>query len=189
MPGRGRYRGAGARFGQRRGARLRRGIGPAVRDGAGAQPLHRAHLYRAAPVDPPFRGQDQIQSGRSTAARQAGRAGRGFAGARHHAAQGYPDAAAGGRARSPYADRGAADDQFMLLRHRHADPRGTAGLASFGRGDPPLYHRRFARLSELGRPLFVPRREREGYCDACFTGKYPVEIPKGQSASAPSVRC
>ena len=111
--------------------------------------------------------------------RQAHRADRGFAGARHHAAQGHSDAAAGGRARSPHAHRGAADDQFVLLRHRHADPRGAARLASFGRGNPPLHHRGLARLSELGRTLFVRRRRvARAICDACFTGNYPVEIPK-----------
>ena len=63
-----RHRGAGAGLGQRRGARLCRGVGTAVRDGAGAQPLRRAHVYRAAPVDSPFRREDQIQSGGGTAA-------------------------------------------------------------------------------------------------------------------------
>ena len=37
-------------------------------------------------------------------------------------AQGNPDAAAGGRARGAYADRGAADHQLVLLWHRYADP-------------------------------------------------------------------
>ncbi len=120
--------------------------GLAVRDGAGAQPLRRADLYRAAPVDSPLRRQDKIQPGLGTAARQARGAGRGFAGARHHAAQGDPDAAAGGRARGPYADRGAADHQLVLLRHRHADPRGVARIEPLDRGDPQLHHGRLARL-------------------------------------------
>ena len=117
-------------------------------------------LHRAAPVDSPLRREDQVQSGGGVAARQAHRADRGFSGARHHAAQGHPDAAAGGRARGPHAHRGAADHQLMLLWHRHADARRAPRVESFGRGDPPLHHRRLARVPELGRALLVPGRAR-----------------------------
>ena len=135
----------------------RRRIGDAVRDGAGAQPLHRPHVYRAAPVDSPFRGEDQIQPGGGVVARQANRADRGLAGARHHAAQSDPDAAAGGRARGPHANRGAADHQLVLLRNRHADARGTARVVAFDRRDPPLHHGRLARVSKLGRAVLLQR--------------------------------
>ncbi|HUY27622.1 MAG TPA: amidophosphoribosyltransferase [Candidatus Binataceae bacterium] len=36
-------------------------------------------------------------------------------------------------------------------------------------------------LSWEGLYSFVGNGNREGYCDACFTGKYPVEIPAGNS--------
>ncbi len=85
-PARGGHRGAGARFRHAGRARLRGRIGDPVRDGPGAQPLCRPHVYRAARVDSPFRGEDQIQPGGRIAARQANRADRGLAGARHHAA-------------------------------------------------------------------------------------------------------
>ena len=130
------YRRAGTGLRQCRSAGICRGIGAAVRNGAGAQPLRRPHVYRAAPVDSPFRRQDQIQSGRGITQRKEDRTGRGFAGSRHHLAQGHSDAAAGGRARSPYANRGATYDQFVFLWNRHADARGTARLSSIGRGDP-----------------------------------------------------
>ncbi len=122
---------------------------------------------------------------------QAYRAGRGFAGARNHAAQGDPDAAAGGRARGAYADRRAADDQLVLLRNRHADPRRVARVIS-------TRSRRFAATSRAdslgylswdGLYSFIGNGNREGYCDACFTGNYPVEIPaRQQPASVASVR-
>ncbi len=49
---------------------------------------------------------------------------------------------AGGRARGAYADFLAADDAFLLLRHRHAGARRTAGGAALGRRDGRADRRR-----------------------------------------------
>ena len=114
------------------------------------------------------------------AARQARRRRRRLDRARHHArARSSRWCARPARARCTCASR-PADAPTLLLRHRHADPRGAHRVEPLGRGDPPLRHRGLARVSELGRPLLVPWRPREGFCDACFTGKYPVEIPTNQ---------
>ena len=76
-------------------------------------------------------------------------------------------------------DGGAANHQFLLLRYRYSDPRRTTRFASIGRRDPPLHHRRFAGLPELGRFVFLQWRGHPatGFCDACFSGNYPVEVP------------
>ena len=42
---------------------------------------------------------------------------------------------AGGGARGAHADQLAADDEPLLLRHRHADARGADRLVAHGRGD------------------------------------------------------
>ena len=75
---------------------------------------------------------------------------------------------------------GAADYQLLLLRHRHADPRGAARLQpldqeirSYITADSLDY------LSWDGLYSFLDG-PREGFCDACFTGNYPVEIPANQ---------
>ena len=137
-------------------------IGNSVRDGPGAEPLRGPHVYRAARVDSPFWREDQIQPGGGTAARQANRADRRLARARHHAQKSNPDAAAGRRARSSHANRSAAYDQLVLLRNRHADARGAARVVAFGRGDSAVYHGRLARVPELGRVVLVQRREPRG---------------------------
>ena len=38
-----------------------------------------------------------------------------------------------------------------------------------------------AYLSWDGLYSFLGNGDREGYCDACFTGKYPVEIPRDRN--------
>ena len=89
-----------------------------------------------------------------------------------------PDAAPGGRARSSHADRGAADHQLVLLRHRHAHARGAAGVAhSVEEIRRYITADSLAYLSWDGLYSFK-EGSREGFCDACFTGNYPVEIPR-----------
>ena len=67
--------------------------------------------------------------------------------------------------------------------------RGTARIESFGRGDPPLHHRGLARVSELGRPLFVPGRAR-GFLRRVLHRQVSDRDPlRSERASVASLRC
>ena len=75
--------------------------------------------------------------------------------ARQHPAGDRGDAPRGGRARGARADRVAAGEVAVLLRHRLRDPRRAARRPLLGRGDPRGDRRGLARLR-------VPRRAHRG---------------------------
>ena len=114
---------------------------------------------------------------------QAGDPGGRFDRARHHQPEDRRDGARGRRARGAYAHFLAADHAFLLLRHRHAGARRAAGRAATA-------WRRWRELIGADSLAFIsidglyralgkrgPRPARPHYCDACFTGDYPIALP------------
>ena len=82
---------------------------------------------------------------------------------------------AAGATRGPHAHQLAADHRALLLRRRHADPRGAHRLRPLGRGHPRVHHRRQPRRSSARKGLYAfTGGDSEGFCDACFTGKLPA---------------
>ena len=111
--------------GHRGGARLRRGVGHPLRDGADPQPLRAPHLHRAGAVDPPLRREGQAQRDPRHPRREARRAGRRLDHPRHDADQDRDHAARRRRPRGARAHLGAAHRRALPLRHRHADARAS----------------------------------------------------------------
>ena len=135
--GRGRHGRAGARLGLGRGARLRRDERHPVRDRADPQPLRAPHLHRARAVDPHVRRAREAQPDPRARRGQAPGGGRGLDRARHHALEARHPVPRRRRARGAHPRVVAADHGPVLLRDRHADPRGADRREPQRRGDPP----------------------------------------------------
>ena len=95
-----------------------------------------------------------------TIAGQAARRGGRLHRARHDAALGHPHAARGRCGRGPPAHLLAAVALALLLRDRHAVPRGAAGDRPHGRGDGAHSRRRLAGLHHHREPEGGHRRRR-----------------------------
>ena len=108
------------------GDRLCAGLRPAVRTRHHPQPLCRAHLHSADPVDSRARRADEAQRQPRGRRGQAHRAHRRFDRARHDQRQDHANAAGSGRARDSFPHLVAADRLSRLLRHRHARARQAA---------------------------------------------------------------
>ena len=98
---------------------------------------------------------------------------------------------AAGAARGAHAHQLAADDRPLLLRRRHADalradrhrPLGRQTIREFITADSLGF------LSEAGALRLHRRRGGDGFCDACFTGRYPIPVVgRRQGAAAGAVR-
>ena len=127
-------------------------------------------------LDPPLRREGEAQRAARGAGGQARRRGRRLDRARHHQPQDRAHAAAGRRARGAHAHQLAADDapcfygidtptreELIASTHSVAETREYVGADSLGY------------LSLPGLYAFTGGR-REGFCDACFTGEYPVPL-------------
>ena len=119
---------------------------------------------------------------RAGARRQAGGAGGRLHRPRHHQQENRRDGPRCRRGRGAYADFLAADDAFLFLRHRHARARQAAGGHATGGGYGGADRRRQPGLHFHRRPVPRARQgrrdpERPQYCDACFTGEYPIPLP------------
>ena len=120
---------------------------------------------------------------RAVLARQARGAGGQFDRARHHQPQDRRDGARGGGARGAHAHLLAADHAFLLLWHRHAGARPVAGPHGIAwrrwRALIGADSLAFISIDGLYRALGQPDRDpaRPHYCDACFTGEYPIPLP------------
>ena len=127
------------------------------------------------------RGAPQAQPAPREHRRQAARRRRRLDRPRHDAAAADEDAARGRRRRDPPAHHQPAGPVAVLLRHRHRRPRRAARR----RSSRPS--RTSATTSASTASPTSPstgcsaRRARRGagFCHACFTGEYPVEVPVG----------
>ena len=187
-PGRGRHGGAGARLGQHRGARLRRGIRDPVRAGADPQPLRAAHLHRARAVDPPLRREGEAQRGdaacsagkrvvlvddsivRGTTLIEARRPCSAHAGAREVHVR---DLVAARRSGPCHYGIDTPTREELIAAPAHASTRSAQiiGADSLGYLSLEGLRARGARL-------------KHGFCDACFSDEYPVPIEDDAGAAA-----
>ena len=129
---------------------------------------------------------------RAVVDRQAHRADRRFARARHDLGQDRADDARGRRKRGAYPHRLAADHPSGLLRHRHARarqaarrhprPRRHAASSSAPTRSPSCRSRAFTA------PWATTSRDpvRPQFTDHCFTGDYPTPLTDRQPTSPPA---
>ena len=155
---RGRHRHPGARLRRAGGHRLRGGGRHSVRDGPDPQSLRRPHLHRAARRHPPLRRQGEAERAAERARGQARGRRRRLDRPRHDQPQDRQDDPRRRGARGAHAHQLSADDQPLLLRHRHADARRADRVVARRRRDPPLHHGRLARVPERGGHVRLPRR-------------------------------
>ena len=144
--------------------------------GLDPQPLRRPHLHRAPAVDPPLRREaeaqpvrDVLEGKRVVVVDDSHRA-------RHHQPQDRQDDPRRRRARGapahlppptsgPATTASTRPPRQELIASSHSDRR-----------DRQLHHLRLARVPQLeGLRAAVSGK---GYCDACFSGDYPVSFSK-----------
>ena len=151
--------------------------GLAVRDGADPQPLRRPHVHRAARRHPPLRREGEAER----ASRRA----------RGKRVVVVDDSIVRGTTSRKIVqmlrDAGAREVHMRISSpptigscYYGVDtptPRGADRLVELGRGDPRLHHRRQPRLPERAGPVrFLQAGDGDGFCAACFTGRYPVPV-------------
>ena len=144
-----------------------------VRDGAHPLPLRRAHVHRAAAVDPPLRRAPEAQPGRAGPRGQARRRRRRLDRARHDVAQDREDGARRRRARGAPAHLEPADAVALLLRHRHADARASssrrATRSTRSRATSPPTRSATCRSTGCSSAVGGPAAT-ASFCHACFSG-------------------
>ena len=175
---------AGARFRRARGDGLRGGERHPVRAWHHPQPLCRPHLHRADRPHPPSRREAEALRQPAGAGGQAGRSWwtTSSCAARPAARSSRWCAQAGARG-SAHAHLLAADHAFLLLRHRHAGARQAAGGAALRWRRWRSRSARTAWRSSRSTGCIArwasrsATRREPHYCDACFTGDYPIALP------------
>ena len=122
----------------------------------------------------------KLNVNRAVDRRQAHRARRRLGGPRHHQPQDPRDADGRRRRRGALPHRLAADRLALLLRRRHPRPRQAPRRRHERGGDARLPRRRQPEVRLARRPLprlqraRGPRSRQPQFCDACFSGDYPV---------------
>ena len=184
--GRGRHGHGRARVGHPR----RRGLRPAsrhpLRPGPGEEPLHRPHVHRAEPGDARARRAHEAQPAAREHRRQAAGRRRRLDRAGHHPAGSWsrccarpaPPRSTCASRRRPYrwpcfygmdtGDRGRA----ARRQHRPSTRSATTSASTASPTSPST-----GSIDATGAPG-------AGFCDACFTGEYPVEVPVGAAQGA-----
>ena len=182
FPGRCRSCRAGAGFRAALGDGLFHGERHSVRVGHHSQPVYRPHVHRTVRPHPAFGCEVETFRESADFEGQAGDPGRQLDRARHHQQEDRRNGPCRRGARGAYADFLAAHDAFLLLRDRYAGAVATAGRQpqrrSNGQADrcrqPGV---RVDRRAVPGAWQSGQDPDKPFYCDACFTGDYPIALP------------